>query len=734
MGRYYENPFYNSAKDYKRDVNLLQHAVNQAALYVEKLTGYPYEECLDSVLEDIGPQGPFPVKDPTLYILRKNEYGDRMKEKIGLMAYIKECVMADRVLSPSLVAYEPASKIKSVTAIYSEIGKTKRSIAKKQMFKADEDGDKILKYIKHCEQTKLKIGVNSISGMYGFSGNVLYRKSGHGTLTTMCRAAAGYGNSQNEKFIGGFRHYHSYDIALFNMLTIIQTTDLRFLERVMADYGIREPSSEETMECILRSTRRYWKIPKYEEMLFEFITRLDGVEKAAICYVGDLYHLMKYNEDVIERMFDTIVTPVDIPGIDMVSLLDNVDDSIKAFVMITATDCMVMGKKLKWLKENHPESYREASYYAGGVVTFLSEYKEFIKAFFVIGALPPAVSAGKWIIRGVVPTGDTDSTIFTTTDWVTWYTKRKGSLIDIDAIWHAVTYMSCQMLVHHLAMFSKNIGVSDEMLFILEMKNEYAFAAYAVTPSRSKHYYALMSAQEGLVFASPKHEKKGVGYKSALVPKSVIAACDEFQLEILYAAANKEQFSIDYIFEKVYAWEVEIERSILAGEPTYLKEAQMKESYVDPTSNIRYHHLWMDVFKDKYGDPGPIPYSTLKVPLDLPNKSAFSAWIDSIEDRKFAKRFEDYMTVKEKKTIEVMQIPYALLGDKGLPEEIVPAINIRRLIKEILESFYLILETLGLRVVHPKGTRLIKDFYRPRDMTKYPFVKSYKTIHDNLLE
>lgn len=68
--------------------------------------------------------------------------------------------------------------------------------------------DKVLEKIKDAEQNAKKIAINSLSGMHGFTGNILYVKSGHSSLTSMCRSATGYGNANNEKLLAGSRHYH----------------------------------------------------------------------------------------------------------------------------------------------------------------------------------------------------------------------------------------------------------------------------------------------------------------------------------------------------------------------------------------------------------------------------------------------------------------------------------------------------------------------------------------------
>ncbi|MNE71128.1 hypothetical protein D3C80_1669730 [compost metagenome] len=58
-------------------------------------------------------------------------------------------------------------------------------------------------------------------------------------------------------------------------------------------------------------------------------------------------------------------------------------------------------------------------------------------------------------------------------------------------------------------------------------------------------------------------------------------------------------------------------------------------------------------------------------------------------------------------------LPLSILSGIGMPDEVMAVIDIRRLTYEILESFYMILESLGVFQVDSNYVRLISDIYTP---------------------
>lgn len=711
------NPFVLDPSEYARDINIVKAYIDQAAMYLHIETGDSLEECKAFVKERARPGGTQGIKDPEVVCLEQISPGNREKVECTFLEYVDKVIESGRILSPSMVCYEQAAVNKSTSAAFIEGGINERGVAKKEMFVARQQGDFVLEYIKDCEQNAKKIGINSVSGMHGFEANVLFVKSGHSSLTSMCRTASGYGNAINERFIGGSRHYWHVDIVLANILTIVTNTRYDLLEKVINDYGICYPSVDQTMECIEWSTRLYWRNDKEQERIRSLVSKMDRLQRAAFVYSGDMYHLMRFNESVVRTMMDSLIcstfddSPIDAES---VLTLNGKDADMAAYVNLLGSS-ILDGRTRAKLKEEDFEGYVKLARIAQNVKSVLMKYKDMIIALWVPKHLPPTVANIRSIIRRVVIAGDTDSTIFTTQLWAEWYTGSYARSPEADGVWHTVTYLTTQCIIHVMAQFSANMGVSASDIHRLSMKNEYAFPVFSLT-SRAKHYFAYMSAREGNVYKEYDYEIKGVALRSSIVPVDIIKRAKEMMFEILTAADLGKQLKLRDIYHVIWEYEQEIIRSISKGEPRFLKTAQIKPKYKNMDSSPYQHYLlWEEVFAPKYGNTVEPPYSVIKVPLGVDNKTDMLNWLGVIEDKEVSARFAKYLLARGRDKMSTLMLPTALLGREGMPVEIMPAINVRKLTYQILESFYLILESLGVYQIDENFIRLVSDVYSPEE-------------------
>ena len=727
------NAFVLDKTEYKRDLDLLKGYFSQNTLFLHKMTGQPRERCLQSVRRQVSRGGKFPIKDPNMLILRKESPGNRVKGETTFLNYIKEVTHTNRILSPSMVCYERPEVLKSPTALFVEVGIAGRKKAKNEMFRARTDGNKTLDKIKNSEQNAKKIAINSLSGMHGFAGNILFVKSGHSSLTSMCRTATGYGNANNERLLAGSRHYWSVDIALANMLSLIDTQPLDEYQAAMDACGLVYPTVAETAACIKRSTDLYWRAPKQFAKLREFIEKLSPIERAVIVYTGDMYHITQLNDKFMRGFMDSIIKYdpyTDTSAYEFhdkpAEYLDSIDGDTATLATYLNADLLKnadMGKEnktfdiAKLAKLERWDDLRIIAKTAYNIVNSLDAHFQFIRVFLTPKSLPPTVANIKGILRRVVLASDTDSTIFTTQEWVEWYTGSNTRTKEGDGIWYTTTFIACQCIIHVLAMFSANMGVSLHDLHRLSMKNEYAFPVFALT-SRAKHYYAFMSAQEGKVYEKYDMEIKGVALRSSAVPIDVIKRAKELMTEVLTTADEGRQFSLNYLYHIVWEWEQDIYASIKRGEHRYLKSGQIQESYANmETSNYRHFILWNEVFGPKYGMVDKPPYSIIKVPLRVKNKTDMNDWMKHIDgvDQQFGDRMVKYCVDKGRDQIATLLLPQQILAGGGMPPEVMEFIDIRRLTYEILESFYMIMESVGIFQVDSKYVRLISDIYQPED-------------------
>jgi hypothetical protein len=163
----------------------------------------------------------------------------------------------------------------------------------------------------------------------------------------------------------------------------------------------------------------------------------------------------------------------------------------------------------------------------------------------------------------------------------------------------------------------------------------------------------------------------------------------------------------------------DIERNIYKGiadaDTKYFRLGEIKtsESYTKPPMESNYMHylLWKGCFAEKYGDFGEPPYQVLRVKTTLDTPGATKDWLDSMEDKVLSKRIAGWLHANNKDSIPTMQIPIQAAAGKGIPKEILAAIDTREMVVNLSKVFYLILETLGFHFLNEKKTTLISDYY-----------------------
>src|SRR5690606_39702601 len=87
------------------------------------------------------------------------------------------------------------------------------------------------------------------------------------------------------------------------------------------------------------------------------------------------------------------------------------------------------------------------------------------------------------------------------------------------------------------------------------------------------------------------------------------------------------------------------------------------------TSAYQQYLLWEEVFAPKYGITPPPPYSVIKAPLEIRNKTDMKNWLDGMEDRDLAKRLEIWCKRAGRDKITTLLLPTSLMSEKGMPKE-----------------------------------------------------------------
>ena len=708
-----ENPFILPTEEYGRDLNVLERYYQDTARYLALETGRSHDECYQWVREKTHPEtGSMPLKDPKVLSLKRDQPGMRDKWETTFLGYLQKVNSENLIVSPTLAAYRHPDNKESVLAKYIRKNVDKRNAVKKQKFKAKMAGDDAGATFYDILQSTFKIKNNSVSGGHASAYTPLFNRSTHSTLTSTCRSATGYANANNERFLYGNRHYYDVDVAIQNIVSIVNNSDYGMISDAIAKYDLHIPTVEEVCTSIKYSTDLYWRNLKWSSRIESLVSKLSDLERAAYVYTGNFYHLRELNPQFVRRFLDDFTTCSSTGIENPETVLNEMDGDLEAYIgILHAPD--LENKPIYAIKDDKPDVYARIGSSVNNVFKLLDHYKLLFKAFWVTLNPPASVAVLPDSIRRGVLVSDTDSTIFTVQEWTSWY---KEGQIDFDpkttSVWAFVVYLAQMTTMHLLALLSSNMGVAKGDLYKLSMKNEYMMPTLSLT-SRAKHYAYYISAQEGNVYKKLVTDIKGVELKSTKAPKEIIEKLHRFIMKPMDLVMAGKKISIKALMQEVADQEHVILNNLRQGQVDYLTTAGIKsaDAYANPqASNYIYYDFWNSVFGPKYGEAPPTPYGVIKVSLTTTSMTRVKAWVAAIEDKDLAARLEDWL-IKNNKMSGVAQflIPADVITAKGMPQEIIQAIDERKIVFTTMAPFYLVLETYGVYMKDKNITKLVSD-------------------------
>ena len=80
-------------------------------------------------------------------------------------------------------------------------------------------------------------------------------------------------------------------------------------------------------------------------------------------------------------------------------------------------------------------------------------------------------------------------------------------------------------------------------------------------------------------------------------------------------------------------------------------------------------------------------------------------------DRDVADRAQKWLKSNNKSELPTILLSTDIIGNKGIPIELLSIIDVRTMVSDLSRIFYIILETLGYFIANYKKTKLIMDFH-----------------------
>jgi len=686
------NPFIDAKYTANRDFRNFYHS--QIAYFFSKIYNKSEADLLPWVKKVFEP-GKNGFKEIKFQVLEKNKYGDRVVEIKPASQFFEEVQEKNLHLSPSFVGYTNYDEKPSVNAIGTKkwIGDRKKykGLRKEASIAHDDYGYKTFNEV----QNALKIFNNAQSGAMSSNGTPIRNKSGHTSLTSICRTVTSTVNLMNERLLNGNRLFINYKKTIQHFISVLKSTNFVKLNEVMQKLNMVHATAEHVMAMVKRCTNYYSTNKDQYEKIESFVNMLRPDELTAILCIGDLTGLFSTNRPVIKAYLD------DWMQMPKLSKDAKAEDYPAPANGDYYTLCIT--------KLGNDPSKAEINALNAIHLEVEKKWYDFIEVFFKTKTAINDVYSVTEMVREAVLTSDTDSSIYSADDVTDLYGNDPDQMIKLNGV---LTYFIRMMAVHQHAQLSKNMNVSDANLYNLNMKNEYLFGSYVTTPM-SKHYYATQLIQEGVINSKPKMEIKGVHLRSSKVAIMIKDFAHKLMRDILDAIYYKTKMDPSILLHNVAELERLIIDGIAVGDWSWLSKSTIKPAdvYSDPEISVyQYHVLWEKVFADKYGVAPPIPYVGVKVNTDITSKSRLNDYLESLGDSEISQRLKSHLESIGKDKLTTFYVPVDnLLSIKTIPTEIIKGTDIRRIVKQNLKSVYAVLESAGLYMMNKNITRLVSD-------------------------
>lgn len=707
-------PFVLSKTEYTRDGDPVMGWIEAQTDYISKLYDYPKEYIRNWIKEQMKEGGLCPFFDRKVKFIHQTSLGNREQKEGSFYQYQNIAREEDYVLSPSQTAYKNPVKYPALTAMFTDRNAKQRSVYKKTGQDAKVKGQKKIAGKYGVLQQKKKEVNNSFSGANSSWFNALCNGSGHQSLTSTCRSATSYANITAEKFLAGNRVYVNIDIVLQELSNAVMLARHEEIMKVVRDYNLKIPTEKDVYECAEKSFSKYFKSKKTENEIKLFISTMDEASRCSFVYLGDLYHLDKFNPKFVDELFSRVTELSELNIEYCEELYPIVSDDIRALVFgmmkeITKGKVYVDKTGNKGLNEEEKNIINNT---IKAYFLFLDEYKPLIEALWRPNYLPSGMAYLRTMLREVILTSDTDSAIMTMQYWTKRITGSYNFSTDSYSVAFNLVYFVSESVANAFGKLCVNMGVPAELIDQLGAKNEYAFPVYCISEAM-KHYFAEKAIEEGRVLPEPELEKKGVGYISARHDAKIERNVEEYFVDdIIGKVKEKIYLSVDDVLGRPLRLEKETRDTIRSGGLIYQTDnIKEPESYKQGEGNATYKQflLWQEIFAPTYGTVDEPPYSAYKVPVALSKKRDIQDWFDRIEDRAIAARAKKFFEEQNITQMSGILVPTQIAELIGIPKEIVLAVDEKRATSQIMGPFYLALGGLGFFHGNNSNTKLITD-------------------------
>lgn len=653
--------------------------------------------------------------DPANPNPRKRSYGNLVE--VPNMDILKfGSVYTDKIMSPFCSVYETTNKLTSFLTNKIIKDGAKRKQKKKCMLNAKKIGDMATARVYNNQQATVKINMNSTSGGMGCNGNFLSSPANYNSITSICRFFVMNSYAHAERFLEGNFYFATIEQITNHLVNCVRLgpSGEHVLEICrQSTVPLHIPTVDDVTNFLFDKLYRYNKnTPVHNKgEIRNIVSNLNQGQLTFVYYMSNLKNLIQANESFFRPWLDDFLTDVNVDYSQVYNLdeINKVDGDLITVISTVYNSMLPRNKKgnnisvydclnpqpEQGVNEAHPDIVQKFIAISKHMIRKLEQISPIFDLFMRHDVAISRIPEHKYMYRDAITLSDTDSIIFSTQHWVNWYT---GSLAICDrayAINAFIVFLLTKSTIYLQYQVSKRLGVCGKDLLTMNMKNEFMMPIEISTAAK-KNYTSVLKIQEGVVFANPRLDIKGVNLRGSTFSPSTTAYTQWLIQDIVDSITNTGKVDPRKKILDVLRYERLILDDILAGNTTYLsiQSIKMANEYKDPTKSIYFNYqIWESVFAPKYGSI-LLPTKTYVLPVVNLADPSYIAYLEKVEPDT-ADRLKEAVDAFKDKDINLLPINSML---KEVPPILRKAIRTRGLIYSQTSPLYLIMKSLGINI------------------------------------
>ncbi|QQO92499.1 DNA polymerase catalytic subunit [Staphylococcus phage Machias] len=584
-------------------------------------------------------------------------------QEMNVDSLLRTVINSNLIVTGSGSIYQTQSQRKNLNAEMLKDFIDSRKVAKHNMFISKGVDD--VKYHKYMnEQKTIKILANSYYGAMIQGNSIFYDPysgpaitySGVDIVTTSAIAL--------ERFIGSK--------IFFMNISEIYNYIVRICQEEYKDHDIKinsVPTDNEILKGLLDNVEYNFSEDE-ENDLKEFFSNLTQDEKNRVYFKNNLYGLLDHT-DIFDNKISKMTGREDFldpnePPEDMIPLLDELFDILEDWVIYNYQD--------------YNRMYRMNYKKRRSVLTIDTDSN-----FVHLDPLYQKMKEKKPEDFPIAENGLEDK-----------LEQRVGNI-------SIINYQITKLLELSYHRFCKDLGLEDEHLGVISMKNEYLDKQ--LTTDKKKTYASSVIQQEGNLVQPPDLDVKGMAIRKVNTNKRI----RELFTEILQKDILENKTGIDRIgiIRKYKEIEEMIKKSLENGDIEFLKpgKANNAEVYKDPYTQMNYRAAlsWNLMYPDKEIS---LPANILMVKLNI---KSFGDIKDKVDDEELLDKFREVF--RNERLVKNGMNVIAVEGNT-IPEEFRPFIDYDSMIEDHIKPGKDIIESIGVKVLESSNSSFVSNMVK----------------------